>query len=148
MAAPRVTLRPADGETLRYVEALLAESGLPTDDVRDPAPAFYLAYADGDPVGVGGLETAGEVGLLRSVVVDRDHRGRGLGTSLCERLESRAAVAGIDALYLLTTDAAAFFAARGYERVDRDEVPDAVADTRQFRELCSETATCMGKRLG
>ncbi len=43
-------------------------------------------------------------------------------------------------IYGLTTTAEAFFVKRGYERVDRTEMPEAIRDTAEFRELCPETA--------
>lgn len=147
MDGDSLSLRPADAATLPAVEGRLAEAGLPTDDVRAAAPSFFLAVADGDVVGVGGLETHGTVGLLRSVVVDPAHRGRGHGTAICDRLETRAAAAGLETLYLLTTDAAGFFADRGYEPVDRDAVPPAIAGTRQFASLCPDSAVCLCTRL-
>lgn len=132
---------------LEHVERLLAANDLPTADVRDSAPAFFIGRVDGDVVGVGGLETHGNVGLLRSVVVPEQHRGRGYGAAICAALESRAGEDGVSTLYLLTTTATEFFRARGYELVDRDGVPGAVRETSQFTDLCPASATCMRKRL-
>lgn len=147
MDGDTLSLRTADAAARSAVEGRLADAGLPTDDVRDPAPSFFLAVADGEVVGVGGLETHGTVGLLRSVAVDPAHRGRGYGTAICDRLEARAAGAGVETLYLLTTDATGFFADRGYEPVDRDAVPPAIAETRQFASLCPDSAVCLCARL-
>jgi N-acetylglutamate synthase-like GNAT family acetyltransferase len=62
-------------------------------------------------------------------------------------LEKRAIQQGLRTLYLLTTTAEAFFADLGYVPVERTEVPAAVADTRQLRELCPGSARVMGKQL-
>jgi amino-acid N-acetyltransferase len=140
-------LARATGSDLDRVAALLADAGLPTADLRDGPGRFYLAVADGERVGAGGLEPYGSTALLRSVVVAPDRRGEGYGTAVCRRLETRAADRGVDALYLLTTDAAGFFADLGYDRVDRGAVPDAIRDTRQFTSLCPESATVMEKQL-
>ncbi|MFB6193846.1 MAG: arsenic resistance N-acetyltransferase ArsN2, partial [Halobaculum sp.] len=104
---------------------------------------FYVARRDGDRVGCGGIERDGEVALLRSVVVTRDHRGDGLGTALCDRLVDRAARAGVESVYLLTTDAADFFASVGFTTVPRGSVPDAIRETTQFADLCPDSATVM-----
>lgn len=146
MDAP-VTLRPADGDGLGYVEALLERNGLPAEDVQSGPGCFYVGYRDGDPVGVGGIEAYGGDGLLRSVVVERPKRGAGVGTALCDALEARAADDGVETLYLLTTTAAGFFAGRGYVETDRGDVPDAVRSTAEFEELCPESATCLRKSL-
>lgn len=140
-------LRRADGEDLSYVERLLERNGLPTEDVRSKPGCFYVAYDGENSVGIGGLETDGSVGLLRSIVVERSVRGRGYGTRLCERLETEARDAGVETLYLLTTTASEFFSDLGYAEIDRSDVPDAVRRTSEFTDLCPATATCMEKSL-
>jgi amino-acid N-acetyltransferase len=147
MTERRVTLRPADADSLDYVERLLARNDLPTADVREKSDRFFVAFADGAAVGVGGVEPFPPDGLLRSVVVESSRRGEGVGAALCDRLEERAAAGGIDTLYLLTTTAREFFAARGYETVDRAAVPASIRETGQFESLCPSTAVCMRRRL-
>lgn len=147
MAGARLTLRRADGETIDYVERLLATADLPTDDVRAKPECFYVAERGDDRVGAGGLEVVGDAGLLRSVVIEPDERGLGLGTALCAALEAEAAEAGVDELYLLTETAPGFFADRGYDEVDRSSAPAGIQRTTEFAELCSESAVCMQKRL-
>lgn len=147
MDDPTVTLESADAQGLSYVETLLEENELPTADVRATADCFYVAFDGESRVGIGGLEGYGAVGLLRSVVVDRPYRGEGFGTALCDALESTATDRGIETLFLLTTTAAGFFEARDYLEVDRDDVPDAIRQTREFEDLCPSSATCMRKAL-
>lgn len=145
--ADALSLRPA-ADSLDAVERLLAANDLPTADVRENPDCFYALF-DGDRrVGVGGVEVHGDAGLLRSVVVPESARGDGYGAELCTRLEAVASEAGVDDLYLLTTTAAAYFAARGYATVDRADVPAAVRETTQFASLCPDSATCMEKSLG
>jgi amino-acid N-acetyltransferase len=81
------------------------------------------------------------------VVVEESVRGAGYGTALCDELEAQAAADGIDALYLLTTTAAGFFEARGYEAIDRNEAPPLIRQTTEFEDLCPASATCMKKSL-
>lgn len=168
MTQSRIRLRRADSETISSVVALLEANDLPSGDVRSKADRFYLASlepdgpasapldgdgansvdVDGvDPVGVGGIEIEGRHGLLRSVVVRESARGRGIGTALCDALETRAAAEGVETLFLLTTTAADFFAERGYGHVDRAAVPAEIRGTTQFGELCPATATCLRKSL-
>ena len=137
-----------DADALSYVEALLEREDLPARDVRSSPAAFYVAEdADGDRVGVGGVERYGTAGLLRSVVVAPSVRGDGYGTALCDALEARTREDGVETLYLLTTTAAGFFAGRGYAAVDRDDAPAAIRSTTEFEDLCPASATCMRKRL-
>jgi amino-acid N-acetyltransferase len=141
-----VTLRPAD-DALPYVESRLSRAGLPTADLREPSVSLRVAVRDGDRVGVGGLEVRGEAALLRSVVVEPSARDEGIGTAICTTLESEAREAGSRTAYLLTTTAADFFAARGYERVARADVPPEIAETGEFAALCPDSAVAMRKPL-
>jgi amino-acid N-acetyltransferase len=140
-----VTLEPAGD--LGYVESLLAGADLPTSDVPEHPDRFYVARDGADRVGVGGVERYGADALLRSVVVEASVRGTGYGSALCDALEERAREDGVETLYLLTTTAAGFFAGRGYERIERSAVPEAVRETTEFSALCPDSATCMRREL-
>ena len=142
----RVTLQPAGG-ALGYVESLLERNDLPAADVRSKPDCFYVASADGDRIGAGGIERYGTDGLLRSLVVERSARGNGYGTAIRAALEAEARLDGIETLYLLTTTATEFFATTGYTRIDRSEAPDPVRNTTEFADLCPASATCMRKLL-
>jgi len=141
-----IRLEPA-GDSLGYVEALLAENGLPAGDVHSKPGCFYIAFDGEDRVGVSGLERYGADGLLRSLVVEEPARGSGIGTAICNCLEREARAAGVERLWLLTTTAADFFAARGYERVDRSAAPERIRATTEFANLCPDTATCLRTSL-
>lgn len=133
-------------DELPEVTALLEANGLPTGDLGPGI--FFLGLRDGQGLeGVVGLERHGTAGLLRSLAVRHDRRQSGLGSALVLELERQAAAQGLDALYLLTTTAAGFFAHRGYARCSRESAPAAIAATREFIELCPSTATVMLKVL-
>jgi amino-acid N-acetyltransferase len=143
-----ISLLRADESDHARVESLLAANDLPHRDVRDAAAAFFLAYTEDGCVGLGGIERHESRGLLRSLVVPERYRGRGYGTALCDALEQYARRNGVETLYLLTTTAAPFFRGRGYERVEREAVPDGIRDTAEFTDLCPASATCLAKDLG
>ena len=142
-----ITLQRADDSTLSYVEGLLKNNGLPSKDIRSKRECFYIGYNGADPVGIGGLEIHGTNGLLRSVVIEQAARGHGFGTALCDSLETTASAGGIETLYLLTTTAVNFFAARGYGEIERTDAPARIQQTTEFDELCPTTAICMKKIL-
>ncbi len=146
MSETELTLREAT-DTLGYVERLLARNDLPASDVASKSDCFYVGYVGGEPVGVGGLELYGTVGLLRSLVVDQSVRGNGYGGAICDALETRAQVEGVETLYLLTTTVPAFFADRKYAEVERTDAPGTIQETTQFADLCPASATCMKKSL-
>ena len=147
MSGATVTLRRADDGDLSYVETLLEKNNLPSRDVRSKTDCFYLGYDGGRSVGIGGVETHGADGLLRSVVVERSAREAGYGTAMCEALEAEARSTGVETLYLLTTTARGFFADRGYVETERATAPAAIRRTAEFDDLCPSTATCMKKSL-
>jgi N-acetylglutamate synthase-like GNAT family acetyltransferase len=129
--------------------ALLGAHGLPTGDLGEPGRRFFrLRDAGGGTLGHVGLEPHGREALLRSLVTDGAARGRGHGSRLVEHAAVLAASLGAEDLYLLTTTAADFFAARGFERVERAAVPPSIAATREFAGLCPASATVMRRRLG
>jgi N-acetylglutamate synthase-like GNAT family acetyltransferase len=131
---------PAD---LPAVERLLAASGLPLDGVRDALPSFVIAEAEGDIVGVAGLELCCDNALLRSVAVADAWRSHGVGRALVTRIISDAEVRGIHALYLLTTTAEGYFPSFGFRPITRDTVPADVRATAEFRSACPASAAVM-----
>jgi amino-acid N-acetyltransferase len=144
-----LTLEPVTDADRPYIQSLLERNGLPTADIDPGRDALspYVCFRGDERVGIGGVETYGTDGLLRSVVVEEDARGTGVGTALCEALEERATTAGVERLYLLTTTAGDFFRNLGYDELDRAEVPITVRETSQFADLCPSTAVCLSKRL-
>ncbi|HKG94704.1 MAG TPA: arsenic resistance N-acetyltransferase ArsN2 [Gemmatimonadaceae bacterium] len=141
--APGATLRPARPSDLPAVERLLAAAKLPLDGVAGALPTFVVAEHDDSIVGVAGLEVCCDNALLRSVAVAPEWRSHGLGRALVSRLISDAEARGIHALYLLTTTAERYFPGFGFRQVARDEVPDDVRDTGEFRSACPASATVM-----
>jgi amino-acid N-acetyltransferase len=144
MTAPE----PPSAADWRRVLDLLRGAGLPTADLDGAHRDRFLVVRDGgDVVGCVAVEPYGAAGLLRSLAVAADARGRGLGARLVEAAEAKARTDGLRTLHLLTTTAASFFEARGYAFVDRGDVPDAVRQSAEFKGVCPSSAVCMGKLL-
>src|SRR3546814_17164844 len=89
------------------------------------------------------MEIFGADALLRSLVVPSAARGKGLGKSIVEALAVEAKKIGIERLWLLTTTAADFFAAIGFEPAARPAAPRTIQTTREFRDLCPASAAFM-----
>lgn len=142
-ASPAATLRPATMEDLAGVERLLTASALPLDGVREALPTFTVAEANGELVGVAGLEVCCDHALLRSVAVRPEWRSHGVGRALVTRVISDAEARGIHALYLLTTTAERYFPSFGFRQVTRDAVPADVQATKEFQGACPASATVM-----
>lgn len=127
---------------------LLAGSDLPVADVDEHLGHFIVATENGDIIGVIGAEYSGTDALLRSLAVRSDQRGRGLGMALSEELLKRFALRGVRRAGLLTTTAEKFFLRHGFVPVPKESVPAFIRDSREYRQLCPDTAVCMIKRLG
>ncbi len=141
-------VRPGKADDLAVVTDWLDAAGLPTADLTEAhMEAFLVAVDNSTRVGMVGLEAFGEVGLLRSLVVDPGTRSRGIGRQLVAALEANAASKGVAELWLLTIDADRYFAALGYERRDRDSAPDSIRATDEFSDLCPGDAVLMSRRL-
>jgi len=140
--------RPATAADLDPVRVLLAACDLPGEDLT-PAlmSGFLVALEAGGLVGCIGVEALADGALLRSLAVEPAHRGRGIGERLCDDAEESARNSGVRDLYLLTTTAAEYFAARGFHRVERSGLPASVQATAQFTQLCPASAVAMHKPL-
>jgi len=137
---------PASAGDLPAIRHLLASNNLPDDDLTaDMLGRFVVLRRDGQLSGVVGIESHRDVALLRSLAVSEELRGKGYGGVLVEAAESLSQASGATAIYLLTTTAESFFAARGYRRIDRDLAPAAIRGTTQFSALCPSTAIVMVK---
>jgi amino-acid N-acetyltransferase len=134
-------------DDLPAIRSLLAQCQLPEEDIAAHLGNFVAARADGDLIGVIGLEVCGRAGLLRSLAVAPARRGRGVGRALYDRILAQAHFKRVTELYLLTLTAAAYFARLGFRQTDRAGAPESIQVTREFQTLCPQTATCMMRRL-
>jgi amino-acid N-acetyltransferase len=137
-----VTLRRAQTADLPAVEALLRARQLPLDGVRERFERFWVADADGAVVGAAGLEVHGRLGLLRSLAVEQEAGGTGIGSRLTWQLLEEAVGLGLREVYLLTTTAAEFFPRFGFVRIRRMEVPSELQASPEFA-ACPATALAM-----
>ena len=138
---------PASAADLWAVLALLDAAGLPTADVGLHFGDFFVIRDAHRLIGAVGVETYGDSALLRSLVVQPEWRGRGLGRRLLEYALTASRNRNVRTVYLLTTSAEGFFAPLGFERCDRATVPHAIARTSEFASLCPASAVCMRQQL-
>jgi amino-acid N-acetyltransferase len=143
----RAEISPAIASDVGSVEALLEREHLPLDGLRDRAGHMFVARAGRRIVGCAALEMYAEGALLRSVAVDAEHRGTGLGSELTRTALGLAERLGVPAVYLLTTTAERFFPRFGFDVVDRADVPATVQSSVEFTHACPSSALIMRKRL-
>lgn len=143
-----ISIRPAVAADIAPARSLLLAASLHVEDLyREHFAGFLVATEAGAVVGLIGLETFSEFGLLRSLVVDPACRGQGLGQKLVAELEAVAGEQGVEELWLLTIDADAFFAKLGYTVSGRDGAPSVIANTAEFTSLCPVDAVLMKKSI-
>jgi N-acetylglutamate synthase-like GNAT family acetyltransferase len=139
-----VSLRPAVAADLPAVSALLRDAGLPVDGLDDQFGPAYVVAVEGDAiVGAEGIERYGRAGLLRSAVVSRAWRGRGLGDRLTRDRLSWASEQQLREVWLLTTTAGDYFPRFGFATANRSDAPAELQESPEFKTACPATATAM-----
>ena len=142
-----VSIEPARGEDGPAILRLLSVAGLPVDGLVDHLDTAVVARAGGRVVGCAALEVYADGALLRSVVVDADAKGHGIGTQVTTAALNLASAIGTPAVYLLTTTAEEFFPRFAFERIARGQVPASVQMSVEFRSACPSTAIVMRRGL-
>ena len=138
------TIERATAGDLPAVEALLGSAGLPLDGVAAAFGSGVVVRDAGRIVGCAAVELFGDAALVRSVAVDPDARGRGLGSALVAAVEGLARDAGAREAYLLTETAEAWFPRFGYVPIARVDAAPAIGASVEFTSAC--TASCAAFR--
>ncbi|MEW6620705.1 MAG: arsenic resistance N-acetyltransferase ArsN2 [bacterium] len=137
----------ADSVEVEAIGRLLKRCGLPYEDIANHLHHFMVAKTGNDLIGVIGLEVYEKVGLLRSLAITDDYRGRGIAKAVYTRILAYAHLQGIESLYLLTTTAEGFFSKMGFTKVERNNIPESIQATKEFQNFCPSTAVCMTKGI-
>ncbi len=141
-------LRTAASVDLLKIKSFLKRNGLPDFGVDDWIQSFVIAEdQSGNWIGLAGLESYGESGLLRSVAVDPKSRGRGYGGILVNAVLGNARARGLKKVYLLTDGANEYFERFGFQTVSRENVDASVKTSLEFTEACPESALVMRKAV-
>ena len=131
-------IETATSKDFESARKLLMEADLPVQGLEQ-AELWCAKDSMDRVVGLAGLERWGRQGLLRSVVVDPEYRGRGMGKAIVERVLREAKLKGVAEVYLLTKTAPRFFEEFGFQSVVRKGVKGKVLESVEFREVCPDT---------
>lgn len=142
-----VTIGPAQAFDMDVIEALLEREHLPTNGLHDLLEQTLVARAGNRIVGCAAIELYDDGALLRSVAVDAQQRGTGVGGELTRAALRIAEKSGVNAVYLQTTGAEQFFPRFGFAVIDRADLPSAVRSSWQFTSGCCASAIVMRKIL-
>ena len=133
MSSDTVTVREARTADVHAIRQLLdtyaAERILlskATVTLYEDVQEFYVAELDGRVVGCGALHVLWEdLAEVRTLAVDKDFRGHGIGDVLLARLLEQARSIGVARVFCLTF-AVAFFIKHGFVEIDGAPVPHDV----------------------
>jgi amino-acid N-acetyltransferase len=133
---------PARPEDRDAILELLRQAELPIGGLAEDLRGFRVVRDASRIAAVCGLEVHGRYGLLRSLVVDA-HRGRGLADMLVRETVESARARGLESVYLLTTTARDYFRRQGFADCRREEAPDAIRASWEFRSGCPASSAFM-----
>jgi arsenate reductase (thioredoxin) len=133
-------------EDLQGIQQLLQQNKLPVEDIGDLSH-FLIVRTDKKITGVIGLEVYNQYGLLRSMATDAAYRNHGVAASLVDKLFQHAAELGLKEMYLLTETAEKYFEKKGFNRIERDNAPEAIKQSKEFSHLCPSSAVVMKKDI-
>jgi amino-acid N-acetyltransferase len=137
---------PASPAAFESAIRLLQQNTLPVDDISSGTQLFVMEE-DGEVIGTIAVEYDFSNALLRSLSVDGNRRQAGIGQQLVSFIENYVKQQGVETIYLLTTTAADFFSKRGYQKIERSDVPSFIQQTSEFGSVCPSSATVMKKTL-
>lgn len=137
---------PASQNSFSAAIALLKKNNLPTEDL-DPGKQLFVAEEGDEVIATVAVEYDFNDALLRSLSVTEEKRSSGVGGQLVDFIEDYAKKQGIQTIYLLTTTAADFFQKRGYQIIDRSNIPVFIQNTKEYSVLCASSSTLMKKEL-
>ncbi|OTP65935.1 arsenate reductase (glutaredoxin) [Caballeronia sordidicola] len=144
---PFIVARAIAGNDTGLAEALW-DADLPCSDLKEPDRNFFaFSTLGGSHVGYGGFEQFGGDVLLRSVVVETPHRGKGIGRNLIALILRQAFDRGARTAWLLTTNTTALYEKAGFKPVARDAAPTSILATRQATDLCPATAILLSRTI-
>ncbi len=142
-----VLIDSACPDDLPAIVSLLERGGLPRAGIERHVGTAVVARDGTQVVGCAAVELYGTAGLLRSVAIDPDARGQGLGLRLTDAALALARTRGARTVYLLTETATEFFPRFGFRPIPRDQVAPAVRQSVEFRGACPDTAQAMMAEL-
>ena len=141
-------IRSARHSDLQAVEALLTRCKLPVEGLPDFFDIGYCVFEIGDQIaGSAGMEIYSSFGLLRSVAVSEELRGKRIAEQLIRNRLQFARNRGLSHVYLLTTTADSYFVRFAFQKLLRSQLPAAIRESKEFSSICPDSAIVMGLAL-
>jgi N-acetylglutamate synthase-like GNAT family acetyltransferase len=135
------SIREATANDLQSLMALLTENHLSDHAILAPGASYWVAESEqGELIGAIGAEPGSDCVLLRSAVVARAWRNKGVGAALVRHLLAWATGAGHRTVYLFSTGAGPYWQRLGFHEVPVSEVVAKLPDAPQVRRYASTGA--------
>ncbi len=140
-------LRQARQADLEMVVSHLKNASLVLSGIEEHLEHFWLYLEEDVLIGTIGLEVYGDVALLRSVAVAKEKQHLGIGKKLLQKSLEVARSLGVLQVILLTETAKDYFARFGFCAISREDVPQAVKTSSEFRGACPDSAAVLSLYL-
>ena len=109
------------------------------EDLEKELNNFRVIVEDGEVIACALLDQFTDtLAEVRTLAVNKDYQGKGLGKALVEDCEQRAKAIGITKIFALTYEDG-FFHRLGYKTVDKESLPEKVLKTCIH---CSQYSSC------
>jgi len=135
--------QPASQSDWNEIRNLLTANRLQVQGALNHLNNFVVATENGRVVGAIGMEVYGDIGLIRSLVVASNMRGRKVARRLVKQLIARAHTRQVGALYLLSGPADNLFASFGFEKMARADMPTKLYVSSEMQGSSSTSPTGM-----
>ena len=140
-------LSNANISDLFRINQLLESEHLPVVDPKEFTNYFYKVTNDQNTtIGAIGLEIYGNYGLLRSMVVDKNYRNKGIANLLVEQIMEISKGLDLHEVYLLTTTADKYFLRKGFEVKKRENCPVKIKESKEFSSICPASSVLMSRK--
>ncbi|MCG3218128.1 MAG: GNAT family N-acetyltransferase [Candidatus Heimdallarchaeota archaeon] len=139
--------RKARMDDLKEASDLLIKHDLPVDGIEDNFDNFLVLISNntGEILGLVGIEKYDQIGLLRSLVIEKGFQGLGLGKKMLIAIEKYAKELGLISLFLFTDTAEKFFEKHNYSKLSIENADERLKQSVEFT-ICS-SAILMKKSL-
>ena len=139
-------MQKATIQDIPAIKQLLIDNKLPVEDLNKQIN-FFMEKDKNQVICVGGLEKHGKYSLIRSIAVDDNFKGTGLGSKMTDFLIKQAKFQNFEGVYLLTLTAEKFFPKFGFQKISRDQTPPEIKSSSEFSSVCPDSAVVMELRL-
>ncbi len=146
----RLAIRQAGHEDVATITQLLREALVSAEGVEEHVGRFLLIEeAEAGVIGTVGMEVLeGRYGLLRSLVVKRGMTSAQIGAEMIALFIAYVETTDVEELYLLTQSTTApLFIHIGFSTIDKEQLPQAVAQCQHFLAYSQQEAVAMVKKI-